>query len=138
MAAARTTLLRILCGLSRNYEGEILWQGEPVQDVREQFCREMLYFGHQAGVKAVLTPEENLRWYAALQPNIAVADIQAALERVGLRGYEDVPCHSLSAGQNRRAQSGQIVSQPCTTLDSGRTLYCDRQARGGSQGKTVA
>jgi heme exporter protein A len=144
--SGKTTLLRILCGLSRNYEGEILWRGEPVQDVREQFCREMLYFGHQAGVKAELTPEENLRWYAALQPSIAAADIQAALERVGLRGYEDVPCHSLSAGQNRRVSLARlylsraplwILDEPFTAIDkqgvaAKEKLLLEHARRGGS------
>lgn len=124
--SGKTTLLRILSGLSRNYEGNILWRGEPVSEVREQYCREMLYFGHQAGVKSVLTPEENLRWYAALSPAIDATAISEALEQVGLRGYEDVPCHSLSAGQNRRVSLARlhlsraplwILDEPFTAID---------------------
>jgi len=124
--SGKTTLLRILCGLMRNYEGEIFWRGEPVERVRDQFCRDLLYFGHQAGVKAVLTPEENLRWYAALQPGIAADEIETALAKVGLRGYEDVPCHSLSAGQNRRVSLARlylsraplwILDEPFTAID---------------------
>ena len=144
--SGKTTLLRILCGLSRNYEGEIRWRGEPVTEVREQFCREMLYFGHQAGVKAVLTPEENLRWYAALHPSISADDIQTALASVGLRGYEDVPCHSLSAGQNRRVSLARlylshaplwILDEPFTAIDkqgvaAKEQLLLEHAGRGGS------
>lgn len=144
--SGKTTLLRILCGLMRNYEGEILWRGEPVEKVRDQFCRELLYFGHQAGVKAVLTPEENLRWYAALQPGVGVDRIEAALQQVGLRGYEDVPCHSLSAGQNRRVSLARlylsraplwVLDEPFTAIDrqgvaAKEKLLLEHAERGGS------
>ena len=45
-------------------------KGQDISDVREDFRRELLYFGHHPGVKAVLTPEENLHWYAAMHPSI--------------------------------------------------------------------
>ncbi|MBR9828504.1 MAG: cytochrome c biogenesis heme-transporting ATPase CcmA [Oceanospirillales bacterium] len=144
--SGKTTLLRILSGLSRHYEGDILWRGEPVEDVREQFCRDLLYFGHQAGVKAVLTPEENLRWYAALSPAIDASTIPGALEQVGLKGYEDVPCHSLSAGQNRRVSLARlylshaplwILDEPFTAIDkrgvaAKEQLLLQHAQRGGS------
>jgi heme exporter protein A len=144
--SGKTTLLRILSGLSRNYEGEIRWRGQPVEEVRELFCRDMLYFGHQAGVKAMLTPEENLRWYAALQPSLDADAITTALARVGLRGYEDVPCHSLSAGQNRRVSLARlylsraplwILDEPFTAIDkqgvaAKEQLLLEHADRGGS------
>jgi len=144
--SGKTTLLRILSGLSRNYEGEICWRGQPVEEVRELFCRDMLYFGHQAGVKAMLTPEENLRWYAALQPSLDADAITTALARVGLRGYEDVPCHSLSAGQNRRVSLARlylsraplwILDEPFTAIDkqgvaAKEQLLLEHADRGGS------
>lgn len=124
--SGKTTLLRILSGLSRNYEGQLYWRGQPLQDVAEQYRRELLYFGHQPGVKALLTPEENLRWYQALHPSLDGADIQHALEQVGLRGFEDVACHMLSAGQNRRVSLARlylsrapmwILDEPFTAID---------------------
>ncbi|WP_209288673.1 cytochrome c biogenesis heme-transporting ATPase CcmA [Marinobacterium alkalitolerans] len=144
--SGKTTLMRILSGLSRHYEGDIFWRGEPVEQVRDDFCRDLLYFGHQAGVKAVLTPQENLRWYAALSPAINAADIDHALEQVGLRGFEDVPCHSLSAGQNRRVSLARlylskaplwILDEPFTAIDkkgvaAKEALLLRHAQRGGS------
>ncbi|PIE24534.1 MAG: heme ABC transporter ATP-binding protein CcmA [Neptuniibacter caesariensis] len=124
--SGKTTLLRILSGLSSHFEGEILWQGEPICDVREQFQAELLYFGHHPGVKAILSPEENLKWYAAIHPSIAADEIYETLEKVGLKGYEDVPCHTLSAGQNRRVSLARlylsqaklwILDEPFTAID---------------------
>lgn len=144
--SGKTTLLRILSGLSRHYEGEILWRGAPVHEVREQFCRELLYFGHQPGVKSVLTPEENLRWYAALNPAVDGEAIADALAQVGLRGFEDVPCHALSAGQNRRVSLARlylssaplwILDEPFTAIDkrgvaAKEQLLLQHAQRGGS------
>ncbi len=124
--SGKTTLLRILCGLSNAYQGKLFWRGELLSEVREDYYRSLLYVGHRAGVKAALTPEENLRWMMTLHPSLDKSSIYAALEKVGLYGYEDVPCYSLSAGQQRRVglarlyMSGAplwILDEPFTALD---------------------
>lgn len=144
--SGKTTLLRILSGLSRQYEGMILWRGEPVTTQIEAFRRQLLYFGHQVGVKAILTPEENLCWYAALDPGIDLKQISVALNAVGLSGFEDVPCHMLSAGQNRRVNLARlylsraplwILDEPFTAIDkkgvaAKEALLVEHAARGGT------
>ncbi len=144
--SGKTTLLRILSGLSRAFEGEIFWQGEPIDSVRDDYLNSLLYFGHLPGVKAVLTPEENLRWYSALHPLTESEGIHEALARVGLSGYEDVPCHALSAGQNRRVSLARlylsqaplwILDEPFTAIDKRgvaekEALIGAHAARGGS------
>lgn len=124
--SGKTTLLRMLAGLSSHYEGEIFFRGELIAEQRDKFFSDLLYFGHQPGVKAALTPEENLRWYAAIHPAINADHIADALDKVGLRGYEDSPCHSLSAGQHRRVSLARlylstanlwILDEPFTAID---------------------
>ena len=124
--SGKTTLLRILSGLSNHYEGDIYWQDELLENCSENFRESLLYFGHQPGVKAVLTPEENLRWYASMHPTIDLNKMDYALAKVGLTGYEDVPCHTLSAGQNRRVSLARlylsraplwILDEPFTAID---------------------
>ncbi|MCK5263056.1 MAG: ATP-binding cassette domain-containing protein, partial [Gammaproteobacteria bacterium] len=44
--SGKTSLLRILCGLRRADDGEVLWQGEEVSDVREDYYANMIYIGH--------------------------------------------------------------------------------------------
>ena len=124
--SGKTTLLRILSGLSNHYEGELFWRKEPLADVRDDFLGSLLYFGHQPGVKGMLTPMENLQWYAAIHPSLQADEISYALDLVGLSGYEDVACHSLSAGQNRRVSLARlymntaklwILDEPFTAID---------------------
>ena len=83
----------------------------------------MLYLGHQPGVKAVLTPLENLRFYHARCDDV---QIFSALEAVDLLGYEEVPVAQLSAGQQRRVALARlwltpaqlwILDEPLTAID---------------------
>jgi len=124
--SGKTTLLRVLTGLSEAAEGEVRWCGEPIRKVREDYCRNMQYLGHAAGIKQALTAQENLRWYAALAGLDFEDQINDTLAKVGLRGYEDVPCYTLSAGQQRRVNLARlyllpaklwILDEPFTAID---------------------
>jgi len=124
--SGKTTLLRILCGLSDAYTGNILWQGIDLDEVREEYYQAMLFVGHLAGVKGSLTAEENLHWMMQLDKSLDKCSIAEALKQVGLFGFEDVPCHSLSAGQQRRVGLARlylssahlwILDEPFTALD---------------------
>ncbi|KEZ66553.1 cytochrome C biogenesis protein CcmA, partial [Pseudomonas syringae pv. syringae FF5] len=61
-----------------------------------------MWIGHAPALKDVLTPLENLSWLSALHQPADAGAIATALDAVGLAGFEDVPCHTLSAGQQRR------------------------------------
>jgi heme exporter protein A len=105
----KTTLLRIICGLFHGFQGDILWQGEPITNDFEGYVDQVMYIGHAGAVKNSLTPEENLTWLAALQnQQINRDDIWEALAKVGLRGYEDAPCGALSAGQKKRVNLARL------------------------------
>ncbi len=123
----KTSLLRILCGLSQPASGTVHWRGAPLARVHEQYGREMAYVGHVNGIKDDLTPLENLRLAAdlggrALDEDAAVA----ALEGLGLGRCLDLPARVLSFGQRRRvALAGLVMAgallwildEPLTGLD---------------------
>lgn len=125
--AGKTSLLRILAGLSPAAEGEIRWQGEPIKTLAEDYRRHLLFLGHHGAVKEELTPLENLTLAAQLDG--AVHDEEealTALARFGLRGREDLPVRFLSAGQKRRVLLARlavrkatlwILDEPFTALD---------------------
>jgi heme exporter protein A len=123
--SGKTTLLRVLCGLSTRYQGEILWCGENMARARADYLSRLLFIGHSAGVKAALTPRENLHWYAALN-HADASVIEQSLIQVGLRGFEDSPCFNLSAGQQRRVSLARlflqqaslwVLDEPFTAID---------------------
>lgn len=121
--AGKTSLLRILAGLSRAEQGEVLWQQQPIRQQRESYHAALLYLGHQPGVKAVLTARENLHFFHADQHEEA---LWQALEEVDLTGFEDVAVAQLSAGQQRRVALARlwlsdsplwILDEPLTAID---------------------
>src|SRR2546430_3892338 len=48
--SGKTSLLRILCGLLAQVEGEIRWQGENIRSLREDYFIAVTYVGHRNGV----------------------------------------------------------------------------------------
>lgn len=142
----KTTLLRILAGLSSSFEGELFFQEQPLSKMRYEFLSHLLYLGHQPGIKANLTALENLRWLCGMHHQVSEQQIEVALEKVGLRGFEDVPCHSLSAGQQRRVALARlfitqcplwILDEPFTAIDKKgvaelEQLLADHAKKGGA------
>ena len=124
--SGKTSLLRLLAGLMQPTAGAILLQGKPLAEQRGLLARNLLWIGHAAGIKGLLSAEENLAWLCALQRPATREAIWQALAAVGLRGFEDVPCHTLSAGQQRRVALARlhldapplwILDEPFTALD---------------------
>lgn len=123
----KTSLLRLLTGLSQPLGGEIRWRGADIADSREHYHREMAYLGHLNGIKDELTPVENLRMAAQLA-NRPMDERQAerALTDIGLARCLDLPSRVLSFGQRRRVALASLVNagallwildEPLTGLD---------------------
>lgn len=124
--AGKTSLLRILAGLAQPESGEVCWRGQNTLRHRENYHQDLLFLGHQPGIKTMLTSFENLQFYQAVR---AAPDRQAiwrALDLVGLVGYEDLPVAQLSAGQQRRVALARlwlsesplwILDEPLTAID---------------------
>ena len=109
--AGKTSLMRLLVGLSPADAGTILWRNEPTPSA--EFRRDMIYLGHHAAVKEDLTPLENLRLAAALDGiELDEHASMAALIRLGLRGREELPVRVLSAGQKRRVLLARLLTRP--------------------------
>jgi len=126
--SGKTTLLRALCGLLHADAGQIRWHGEDIRELAEDYRRDLLYFGHLNGIKADLTGLENLQIAATLDQRPVAADaLRAALARIGLDGYEDLPTRLLSQGQKKRVALARLIlskaplwilDEPFTALDT--------------------
>lgn len=124
----KTSLLRILCGLTQPEHGTVRWRGEDIRRVREDFHGDLLYLGHLPALNDLLTPLENLR-FAIHAGGDAVSDEACvdALQRIGLGAQLDLPARVLSQGQRRRvglarlfvsaARPLWVLDEPFTALD---------------------
>ncbi len=142
----KTSLMRVLAGFLPATAGQLFWQGQPLEACRDDFNQSLVFIGHLAGIKAELTPLENLHWFAALDGFDDEERLESALDRVGLRGFEDQPCHQLSAGQKRRVALARLLftqrplwmlDEPFTALDKSgvaamERLLADHAAEGGA------
>mgnify|MGYP000194543434 CR=1 FL=1 len=106
--AGKSTLLRILAGLYTSYSGKVEWQNSLSEPTELDFNDQMIFIGHKSAIKLTLTPLENLRFLLGIHQKVQENDLYRALELVGLRGYEEVLCRNLSAGQHRRVALARL------------------------------
>ena len=110
--SGKTSLLRMLCGLTPPADGEIFWRGAPIRKLGDEFRADLCYLGHHNAIKEELTPLENLLASAKLAEESLDDDSALdALEQVGLRGREDLACRYLSQGQKRRVALARLVHE---------------------------
>jgi heme exporter protein A len=127
--SGKTSLLRILCGLMLPEHGEVRWQGESIRRLREEYWRDVVYVGHQNGVKDDLTAEENVAIGAQLAGyRVRSGDAFDALDALGIAYCAPLSARVLSQGQRRRvalarlfmcgAAAVWILDEPFTALDA--------------------
>jgi len=123
--SGKTSLLRILAGLSQPYDGSVLFQEQCIAEHADTYHHNLLYLGHLPGVKGEMTAQENLEFNLALHGNDA-STAEETLEKVNLLGFEDALASHLSAGQHRRISLARlwqssapiwILDEPFTAID---------------------
>jgi len=115
--SGKTSLLRILSGLSRPAAGQVYWGEEPIQSVDGGTGSCLGYLGHHNALKEDLTAEENILFAGGLGGLRPDRDtVHSMLARMGLAGYEDLPVRYLSQGQKRRVALTRLFLQPRALL----------------------
>jgi len=127
--SGKTSLLRIVAGLSPSESGSVTWNHGNIRALGEDYLRDLLFLGHSNGLNDDLSPVENLRYVLALAGIGAdVSVLRAALAEQGLAAVADLPVKLLSQGQKRRVAltrlpfSAQkllwILDEPFIALDA--------------------
>lgn len=124
--SGKTSLLRILCGLSLAADGNVLWNDQPIEQCRAEYYASMAYVGHHNGLKSNLTCEENLQASAIHNQLKTNVDIEEALAIMQVDDLIDEYAGKLSAGQQRRVALTRlliteaplwILDEPFTAID---------------------
>jgi heme exporter protein A len=107
----KTSLLRILCGLTSPAAGEVRWNGANTRTLREEYFGSLAYVAHLNGVKDELTALENLLAARRVAGHeLGKNEGEATLERAGLINQRHLPTRVLSAGQRRRLASARLLA----------------------------
>jgi len=124
----KTTLLRMLAGLTLPAAGEIRWDGKAFAPFDPKLRASMAFVGHAPALKDELTTEENLGMLVALAgERVSAEAIGSALDAVSLGSRRALPARVLSQGQRRRiglarlsllARPLWMLDEPATALDA--------------------
>ncbi len=127
--SGKTSLLRIVAGLSPAESGSVSWNDGNIRALGEDYLRDLLFLGHSNGLKDDLSPVENLRYALVLAGVVADEPaLRAALAEQGLVAIADLPVKLLSQGQKRRVALARlsfsaqaplwILDEPFIALDA--------------------
>jgi heme exporter protein A len=127
--SGKTSLLRIVCGLTPPAAGELRWEGENIRVLREDYWKELVYIGHANALKDDLTAQENLRIGCRLAGlGVSPSHTLEALERFGVGRCAKLQARVLSQGQRRRVALARlavsavqplwVLDEPFTALDT--------------------
>ena len=148
--SGKTSLLRVLCGLSLPESGTVQWNNDPIESNRSVFGAQTAYFGHLSGLKADLTVAQNLKFVAHMlgQDNTRW---QNYLEPLNLSHCANLAVRYLSAGQQRRTALARVLmsnarlwllDEPFTNLDQAGREFIEaelmRHLHGGGLAVVVA
>lgn len=111
--AGKTSLLRMLCGLSPIDSGDIFWNGQSIRAQRTEYQQDLCYLGHLNGLQESLTALENLSFATALRGHAApLAQLAETLARFGVAGRGQQLVRHLSQGQKRRVALARLALAP--------------------------
>jgi heme exporter protein A len=144
----KTTLLRLLAGLSPPAYGSITLDGHPVRALPPAWRERLLYLAHVNALKDDLSAFEALRFLAQLQgPPPLPGALDDALDAVGMSSRRNAWVRTLSQGQRRRVALARLalprppsvwlLDEPFDALDdlgvqALHRLLAAQAARGGS------
>lgn len=115
--SGKTSLLRLLAGLSTPAEGELHWQGRPVREQRAAYARATCYVAHANALKEDLSALESLQFLARLHGHAGdAASCTEALRAVVMHSRRNAPVRTLSQGQRRRIALARLQLEPSAPL----------------------
>ena len=113
----KTSLLRLLAGLSAPAAGVVTWGDVPLRAAGAAFKQRLVYLAHANALKEDLTVLESLQFLARLHGrDTSVASLEAALRRLNLHSRRRAPVRTLSQGQRRRVALARLLIETGPSL----------------------
>lgn len=136
----KSSLLKILAGLLIPESGEIEWCGRILQysdfaSLDPDYLKDLIYLGHQTGLKMDLTPIENLQWWLGIRgisKKESLHESRQILQSMGFQKWIELSTNRLSAGLQKRLALARlkchsarlwILDEPLSSLDEESKLW---------------
>lgn len=110
--SGKTSLLKIIAGITESSSGQILWDGQDVKNIRGEFASDIQLVGHKNFLKANLTVYENLNFYCKLFNSENA--LNAALKFFDLEDLKHQMVKNLSAGIQKKIMLSRLLACPTT------------------------
>jgi heme exporter protein A len=110
--AGKTSLLKIIAGISKATSGKILWGGNDIENFRDDFNGDSQFIGHKNFLKNELSVIENLTFYAKLADTEILT--LAAINFFKLNDFANEKIKKLSAGWQKRVMLAKLLACPAT------------------------
>jgi heme exporter protein A len=110
--SGKTSLLKIIAGITKPTSGKILWGGENIENFRDDFNGDLQYLGHKNFLKGEISIKENLEFYAKIHGSENA--LSSALNFFKLSEIQDKKVKQLSAGWQRRVILAKLLACPAT------------------------
>ena len=126
----KTSLLRVICGLTIPTCGTILWNQLATNNIDCRYYEHLAYLGHKNALIPELTARENLEY--TFEGNRSINRTSSVLEAFGLNKYLDQYAEKLSNGQIRKVALSRILlsektlwilDEPVANLDTSGTQF---------------
>jgi len=126
----KTSLLRVICGLTIPTGGTILWNQLATNNIDCRYYEHLAYLGHKNALIPELTARENLEY--TFEGNQSMNRTSSVLEAFGLNKYLDQFAEKLSNGQIRKIALSRILlsektlwilDEPVANLDTSGTQF---------------
>jgi heme exporter protein A len=145
--SGKTSLLRVIAGLSRPDGGQLTWSGTNLAESAD-FKSRLVYMGHANALKDDLSAMEALRFLTTLHGRTCSQErMEAALRRMGVHHRRKLAVRMLSQGQRRRVALARlaleqrpgfwVLDEPFDALDDAgiavvQELFIENVHRGGT------
>ena len=126
----KTSLLRVICGLTAPTGGTILWNQLATNNIDSRYYEHLAYLGHKNALIPELTARENLEY--TFEGNQSMNRTSSVLEAFDLNNYLDQYAEKLSNGQIRKIALSRILlsektlwilDEPAANLDTSGTQF---------------
>lgn len=110
--SGKTSLLKIIAGIIKPKQGNILWDNQDINSFRYDFNGDLRFISDKIFLKPQLTVIENIKFFSKIHDT--ELSLAAAINFFKLDNFLDEKISKLSTGMQKKVQLSLLLSCPAT------------------------